>query len=494
MNASVVSKVSDVADNAVVATALFEGEDSASLPFLSPEQSAQLAALLNLGPAVTRRGTTTLLPAGRSARPVLVVGAGKRGDVTALNLKRGAAVASRYLTGLGFSHIAYVARSQMDGEAWGQASLEGALEGAYDSAIKKTSDRTPRRLDTVTLVSTSDGVESGVRVGQIVGEARDIARELVNLPPNELTPTVLAERAQELASRHGLECSVLDENQIEHMGMGALLGVAAGSKQPPRLITLRYGSPDARKRVAFAGKGLTFDSGGLSLKTGEGMETMKSDMAGAAAVIAGMVAVARLQPQGVCVTGYVGTTENMPGGGAMRPGDVLTAMNGKTIEVLNTDAEGRLVLADVLSYAVKQGETHIVDFATLTGAAVVALGHAAALATGKPMSWVEDVVKASDSGLDRAWAMPLYPEYRRAMDSTIADLKNTGGRSAGAGALTAAAFLSEFAEGAEWTHMDIAGMAFNREGSSSSAPGGTGTGVGTIAAVTRSMASSAAQE
>lgn len=489
MHVSVVPEVSGIPHSAVIVAPLFESEAADALTFLSSEQAKQLGDLLSLGPAVTRRNATTLLPGAGSSPSVLIVGGGKRGEGEALDIKRGAAVASRYLTGLGFSHIAYVEGSQEHGEVWAEALVEGAIEGAYDAAIKKTSDRTPRSLGSITVVSSSPRAESGARIGEIVGEARDIARELVNLPPNELTPSALAQRAQTLAEQYGLQCSVLDESRMKQLGMGSLLGVAAGSKEPPRLITLRYGRPDAAKRVAFVGKGLTFDSGGLSLKTAEGMETMKSDMAGAAAVVAGMVAVARLRPEGICVTGYVGSTENMPGGGAMRPGDVLTAMNGKTIEVLNTDAEGRLVLADVLSYAIDQGETHLVDFATLTGAAVIALGHAATLATGNPMSWVDEVVKASDDGLDRAWSMPLYPEYRRAMDSTIADLKNTGGRAAGAGALTAAAFLSEFSEGAEWAHLDIAGMAFNREASSSAAPGGTGVGVGTIVSLTRALSS-----
>jgi leucyl aminopeptidase len=238
-------------------------------------------------------------------------------------------------------------------------------------------------------------------------------------------------------------------------------------------------------KVAFVGKGLTFDSGGLSLKTAEGMETMKTDMSGGAAVIAGMVAVARLKPEGICVTGYVGATENMPGGAAMRPGDILTAMNGTTIEVLNTDAEGRLVLADVLAYAVSEGATHIVDFATLTGAAQVSLGDAATLATGKPMEWVNEVVAAADAGLDRAWPMPQFREYRQAMDSDFADLKNTGGR--GGGALNAAAFLSEFVGGVPWTHMDIAGTAYGRDGKPYRAKGATGVGVGTIVSLVREL-------
>jgi leucyl aminopeptidase len=218
------------------------------------------------------------------------------------------------------------------------------------------------------------------------------------------------------------------------------------------------------------------------------METMKSDMGGAAAVIGGIAAIAQLELQNIGVTAYVGATENMPGGGAMRPGDVLTAMNGETIEVLNTDAEGRLVLADVLSYAVQDHATHIVDFATLTGGAVVALGHAATLATGRPSSWVSSVVQAADRGLERAWQMPLFPEYRKAMDSEIADIKNTGGR--WGGALNAAAFLSDFVSEVPWTHLDIAGTAWADDPSPYRPKGGTGEGVGTIAALVRTLSAS----
>jgi leucyl aminopeptidase len=262
--------------------------------------------------------------------------------------------------------------------------------------------------------------------------------------------------------------------------------VARGSTEPPFLIALGYGPTDAGIRLALVGKGLTFDSGGLSLKTANGMEAMKGDMGGAAAVIGGMMAISRLAPAGIHVMGLVGATENMPSGTAMRPGDVLTAMNGKTIEVLNTDAEGRLVLADLLTFAEKQGATHVVDFATLTGSAIAALGTTVTLATGKPEDWVETVVNAARCGSERAWPMPLYPEYRRAMDSDVADIKNvSSGRAAGA--LTASAFLSEFVDSVPWAHMDIAGPSWNSESRPHLAKGGTGAGVGTIVSLVLEM-------
>ena len=267
--------------------------------------------------------------------------------------------------------------------------------------------------------------------------------------------------------------------------------MAAGSAQPPRLIVLRYGDQEAAIKLAVVGKGITFDSGGLSIKTAQGMETMKGDMGGGAAVLGGMLAIARLAPAGIAVTGYIGATENMPGGNAMRPGDILTAYSGETIEVLNTDAEGRLVLADALSYAESQGATHIVDFATLTGGAVVTLGSAASLGAGRPGPWVASVVGAAAEGFERVWQMPMYPEYRKAMDSDFADIKNSGGRYASA--LTAAAFLSDFVAAVPWAHIDIAGTSFVEDVKPYAAKGGTGVGVATIVALVRQLTGATAE-
>jgi leucyl aminopeptidase len=308
---------------------------------------------------------------------------------------------------------------------------------------------------------------------------------MVNLPPNELTPTTLAENAREMAESCGIACQILDEGAIAHGGMGALRAVAGGSQQPARVIVLHYGDRSSPVKLALVGKGVTFDSGGLSLKPPDSMTTMKDDMAGAAAVIGAMEAIARLGFKRISITGYVGATENMPGGSAMRPGDVVAAVNGETIEILNTDAEGRLVLADVLAYAVIQGATHIVDVATLTGGAVVALGTAATLAAGQPETWVNDVVAAATAGLERAWPMPIYEEYRRAMDSNIADIKNSGGREASP--LTASAFLRDFVAGAAWTHLDIAGTSWAADALPYQPPGGTGSGVGTLVSVAQRL-------
>jgi leucyl aminopeptidase len=485
----VASDISELARDSVLIFPVFEGDDAQSLADL-PISTETAQAAFARGEVRARRFETALFH-GQERPSLLLIGAGERGELEPILAKRLAAAGARFLVRRGFTRIAFRTRGLLDAVTWARAVTQGAIEGPYDPGVKKTHDRARTRLEEVQLVSGDDRekVESGARIGCIVAEATTIARDLVNLPANELTPTAFAERARELAGTGGLVCKILGEDVMRQLGMGSFLGVSAGSDEPAQLIVLRYGPDDASVRLALVGKGLTFDSGGLSLKTAEGMETMKGDMGGGAAVVAGMLAVARLAPEGISVTGYVGATENMPSGKSMRPGDVLTAMNGKTIEVLNTDAEGRLVLADVLAYACSQGATHVVDFATLTGGAIVALGHAATLTAGKPQSWVRQVADASVEGLERAWPMPQYEEYRRAMDSKVADIKNTGGRYGSA--LTATAFLSEFVDGVPWAHMDVAGTAWVDEASPYQAAGGTGAGVGTIASLTASMSRTA---
>jgi leucyl aminopeptidase len=396
--------------------------------------------------------------------------------------------ASRQLTGKGFTALAFADTGIVEPGVFAQAAYEGAVQGTYDPGLRKSKNRQSRSIGSVSLLSQREESElrRGASLGQVVGEAGIIARDLVNLPPNELTPSAFADQGRKLATQEGLEFEVLDEQEMERLGMGAILGVGRGSAEPPRIFSLRYGDPSAATRLALIGKGITFDSGGLAIKPLTGMETMKGDMGGAAAVVAGMVAVARLKPAGICVTGYVGSAENMISGKAMRPGDVLTAFTGETIEVLNPDAEGRLVLADVLAYAIQQGATQLVDFATLTGAAQISLGSASSLGAGRPMSWVQTVADAASAGLERIWPMPLHEDYRRNMDSAVADIKNTGPR--GGGALNAAAFLSDFIGDTPWAHVDIAGTSYVHEPLPYAPKGGTGVGVGTIAALVRHMA------
>jgi leucyl aminopeptidase len=434
------------------------------------------------------RFESTLLPGSGSTPHIFLIGAGKRELLEPIILLRVFTAASRTLTGKGFTSLAYADTGLLSPTRFAHVAAEGAVRGTHDPGLRKTAESPSRVVDTLALLSSRNAaaLQEGARVGQIVGEGSCVARDLVNLPPNDLTPSTFAERARAIAEGEGLEFAMLDQSDMTRLGMGSILGVAAGSDEPPRIFSLRFGAPDAATRLAVVGKGITFDSGGLAIKPLAGMETMKGDMGGAAAVVGGMVAVARLKPEGICVTGYVGASENMISGSAMRPGDVLTAMTGETIEVLNPDAEGRLVLADVLAYAVQEGATHIVDFATLTGAAAVALGAASSLGAGRPQTWVETVANAADEGYERIWPMPLHEDYRRNMDSSVADIKNTGPR--GGGALNAAAFLADFVDDTPWAHIDIAGTSFIDDGSPYAPKGGTGVGVGTIAALATRMA------
>jgi leucyl aminopeptidase len=294
-------------------------------------------------------------------------------------------------------------------------------------------------------------------------------------PANDMTPTHLAARAKELGKDAGLEVDVLDEKRMEELGMGSLLGVSRGSDEPATLSVITYkGDPSSTETLALVGKGLTFDSGGISIKPAENMHEMKYDMSGGAGVIAAMWAIGKLRPK-LNVIGLVPSSENLPGHKAMKPGDILKAMNGKTIEVINTDAEGRLILADALCYARKLGATKIVDAATLTGACVVALGHAASAAISNDDAFVERFLKVVAGCGERYWRLPLYPDYEQQVKSDIADLKNSAGRAAGAE--TAGAFLKAFVGDTPWIHLDVAGTAYLDTESTFMAKGPTGTPV-----------------
>ena len=323
-------------------------------------------------------------------------------------------------------------------------------------------------------------LEEAVRRGQILGDSSNLARGFANEPSNVLTPRVFADRAAAICKEAGVGVEVLDEKQIEKLGMGLLLGVARGSAEPPRVIVMRHDPPGAPKSpvLGLVGKGITFDTGGISIKPAEGMERMKDDMAGGAAVVCAMRAIALLKAP-IRVVGIVPTTENMPGGKAMKPGDVLTGAGGKTVEVINTDAEGRLILGDGLWYAQQLGATHLVDVATLTGACVVGLGKAASGLFGRPDAWRDTVRTVADAAGDRCWPLPLYDEYFDQIRSEIADMINSGGRAGGA--CTAAIFLKEFTNDLPWAHLDIAGTAWAEEGKPYQPKGPIGVAVRTLA-------------
>jgi len=365
-------------------------------------------------------------------------------------------------------------------EASAKAITEGALLGLYTFAKYKKPEY--ENIKEMLIVVREEEIvpilERSINKGKLIAEAVNLARDMGNEPANYMTPSQMAEVAREIASKYDLEIKVFDREGIEAMGMGALLGVAKGSNQPPKLIILSYrGDEHSEKTLGFLGKGITFDSGGISIKPSEGMADMKDDMAGAAAVMTAIAAIARLKPK-INVTAIIPATENLPSGTALKPGDVLKAMSGKTIEVISTDAEGRLILADALSYAQELGLSPLIDLATLTGACRVALGMLYSGLFGNDQDWVDKVLSAAQRTGEKMWHMPMPEEYKEQIKSEIADIKNTGNRYGGA--ITAALFLAEFAGNAPWVHIDIAGPRLSNKESGYIVKGATGFGVRTL--------------
>ncbi len=427
---------------------------------------------------------------GQPYRRVFAVSLGDRSTFQPYLLARYAGSAVRYLGRRNVEKIAIALPSHCtDQTACASFVAEGAITASFDTTLYQ--ERPERRLATSEIVVLSKGfdtaeIERGIARGAAVGEAVNLARRLAITPANDMTPSRMADEAAKVARAAGLEIDVLDEERAGREGMGSFLSVAQGSVQPPKFIVLRYtGDPSNKELLALVGKGITFDTGGISIKPADKMEDMKYDMSGGAAVIAAMSALGTLKPK-LNVVGIVPATENMPGGKATKPGDIVKAMNGKTIEVINTDAEGRLILADALCYANKLGATKIVDAATLTGACVIALGHtSSALLTNDDAFSTEFLAAAKPTG-ERYWQMPYYEDYTNLMKSDIADLKNSGGRPAGT--LTAAAFLREFVATTPWIHLDIAGTAYLENESAWQAKGPTGTPVRAFLALVESLA------
>ena len=362
-----------------------------------------------------------------------------------------------------------------------ESAAEGLRLGEFDAGHYKT-DQDAHALSQLVVAAPGaepEALEAAVARGALLGECENLARRLANEPGNALTPRIFAERAQTVAAGTALSVEILEPAAIEELEMGMLLGVARGSAEPPRLIVLRHEPPEAPKApvLGLVGKGITFDSGGISLKPAESMERMKEDMTGGAAVMCAMRAISLLNV-GVRVLGVVPATENLPGGRAVKPGDVLRSAAGKTVEVINTDAEGRLILGDALWYARHCGASHLVDVATLTGGCVVALGKITTGLFGTPDGWVDAVASAARTAGERVWALPVFDEYAELLRSEIADLKNTGGRPASA--ISAAMFLKAFAEGTPWAHLDIAGTAWSDESTPYQPKGPTGVAVRTL--------------
>jgi len=376
----------------------------------------------------------------------------------------------------------------MDPEASAEAIVEGSFLGLYNFARYKKPEY--EDIKEILIVEREEGkllaLERGSHKGEVMAEATSLARDMVNEPANRMTPSRMAEVAKEIAGQSKLEINVFDSSDMEAMGMGALLGVSKGSSQAPKLITLSYkGNEGSESAIGFIGKGVTFDSGGISIKPSKDMSEMKDDMAGGAAVMAALSAIAQLKPK-VNVLGIIPATENLPSGSALKPGDVIKAMNGKTIEVISTDAEGRLILADALSYAVKRGLSPLVDLATLTGACRVALGTGYSGAFGNDQELMDKVLKAAGRAGEKLWQMPMPEEYKEQNKSEIADIKNVGDKYGGA--ITAALFLGEFADSTPWVHLDIAGTASSSKESGYMVKGATGVGVRTLVELTLSLA------
>jgi leucyl aminopeptidase len=465
-----------------------------------------IASLIDDGEIKGNVGEITLVHTmGRiPANRVVVAGLGKSDEFDAGTVRRVSGDVARFLRRKGISSYATVAHGAgiggLDGGASGQAIAEGTLLGLYKFDNYRSNGNGANEADDsdhgadvaeVSIVEHNEAsvaaLSAGVSVGTVLAEATILARDLVNHPANVMTPTRMADAAREVAGQAGLQLDVIERDGMARHGMGAFLGVAQGSEEPPKLIVLTYrGDPDhPENNLGLVGKGITFDTGGISLKPAANMEAMKGDMAGGASVIAAMKAIGSLKPR-INVTGLIAATENMPGGRAQRPGDVVTAMNGKTIEVINTDAEGRLVLADALCYARELGITRLVDIATLTGAMVVTLGKACTGIMGNSSALADGVRAAGDSSGERFWELPMLEDYRELINSDVADMKNTGGRQAGS--ITAAMLLREFAEDAEWVHLDIAGTSTASGNKGHLVKGATGVPTRTLAQLAMNLA------
>jgi len=446
------------------------------------------ANVLSSGEFAAGSCETVLLhaPAGCKAERILLIGLAK---LSTAEVRKAAGAAVRFAKPRKLRELSLAIPQGLDPLAASRALVEGAYIGDFDPDTYR-SDRKDQSIEELTIVAGSEVKEAaaGLREGVILGEAQNFARSLVNEPGNVMTPTVLGQKAAEMCAQYGLSCEVYGADKIKELKMGAFWGVTKGSQEPPALIVMSYqpkGAP-ATPVLGLVGKGITFDTGGISIKPADGMEKMKYDMAGGAAMIGAMQAIAQLKPA-VKVIGIVCAAENMPSGTAMKPGDIQIAMSGKSIEIINTDAEGRLVLADGLAYARQLGATHLIDAATLTGACVVALGMVNAGSFSNDDETYRHFSDAFQISGERFWRLPVEDDYKEFIKSNIADIMNTGGSRWG-GAITAAMFLKEFAEDTPWIHLDIAGLAWTEEAKPWMAKGPSGFAVRTITEWVRSYA------
>ena len=481
------------ADVQALAVAVFKDEkaDEGFLGELDAAAGGLVRSVLESEELKGKEGETVYLhlPAGGDgpkARRLLLVGVGERADYKPAQVSQFAGAAVRHLRSRNVKTIGLAPRFDEDATVAAKAAVEGAVIGLFEPDKYRTVDKEERNVERLMVVAPGAGddeIKRGAERGRIVGESVNFTRDLANEPGAYMTPTIMAERAQEIANQFGLDIDVLDQARMEQEGMGALLSVARGSDQPPKMMVLTY-MPEGKGEVedgedflALVGKGITFDTGGISIKPSENMELMKYDMTGGATVLGVMRAVAQLKPP-IPVLGVVPSTENMPSGKATKPGDVVVAMTGKTIEVINTDAEGRLILADAVAYAKKLGATRVIDMATLTGAVSIALGDVNTGILGTDQELINEVIESGREVGEKFWQLPLDKEYSKQIKSDIADIKNVGGRKAGT--ITAAAFIKEFADGISWAHLDIAGTAWGDDAKPFRSKGPTGVAVRTL--------------
>ncbi len=445
-----------------------------------------VTSLLSTGEFKPELHRTCLIhrPARLKAQRLLLVGAGKEAEFNLARLREVAGTALRCSRQARCKSIALLMCGGFPAAESARTAAEGALYGNYESEIYKTRDVETREVEELVLLIEGKirrhEAEEGIRRGMIVGDAVNLARTLGNEPANVLTPSRFAEQALAVAARVGLEVQIMERDELERLGMNALLAVSRGSEQPPKLIVLRLPGQKIKKGAPFfglVGKGVTFDSGGISLKPSDRMEDMKADMAGGAAVLAAMAALAELGSRHA-IMGLIPAVENLPSGKATKPGDIVKSYLGKTIEIINTDAEGRLILADALAYARTLGATRLIDIATLTAAIAIALGHVNAGMMGTDQEIIERLKCDARFTGERFWQLPIDDDYRKVIRSQIADMKNVGNRYGGA--ITAAKFLQEFVEDTPWVHLDIAGVDLDHDGQPFAAKGATGFGVRTL--------------
>jgi leucyl aminopeptidase len=474
-----------------LAIAVFKGEkpNSGFLKELDNLTDGLVSTILKNEEIKGEAGETADLlisPKGKiKAKRVLLIGVGEQGDYKLPNVAILAGTAARYFRKRNVKSFALVPRSAEDGESVASFAAQGVVTSSFELDKYKTADKNKKTIENFVLCvdgGKESDLKEGLRRGEIIGESINFTRELCNEPPNFLHPTEMANRARRMAKETGLKFEVLDEAKMEKLGMGSLLSVSRGSEQPAKLIVLRYEPKKATSKkgelLALVGKGITFDTGGISLKPGEGMDAMKYDMSGGGTVIGAMRAIALLKPS-VPVLGIVAAVENMPDGRATRPSDIVTAMNGKTIEILNTDAEGRLVLADAVAYAEREGATRIVDMATLTGAVIIALGDYNTAVLGNDQELVNEIIECGKEVGENFWQLPVGKEYSKLIKSDIGDIKNIGaGRKAGT--IVGAVFIQEFVDKAKWAHLDIAGTAWADDVKPHQAKGPTGVAVRTL--------------